>query len=312
MENPSLFDFRSLYFSYEKNDLYNLKIQTGFTFSKGYSAKNDVICDLFIAVANSIEYEIVKGDGDYVIVSNFGFSGSLLMFQIDVIRKAFEKHGFHVVWGEKKNNSVEPLVKDSVSPKVDRKNPKVLSFLVSELKSYVQNGQPVKIQERVVSFLPETRIELVLSKFFKGLSTKGLGRSFAVPLKEFSSEVEKVNKFLVRLNDSFKGEERLDFLTKRRTEDLMKIHKELFTSNFEVGTLIDGWLIVDSARIYNYLYKFGSRNRKMYIEGERFVILKPSKLDFVVFLDKVMLSQLDDKQTIEIVIRSLPNTVSVT
>jgi hypothetical protein len=277
-----------------------LELKTGFRLLLGYSAHEDSVCNLFESIIDKLDFEIEEKQ-----LIDERTVRLLTKLEPSLIGILLQKYNFNPILGVPTESLAhqEPLdTKTTRSFHGEKTDQKSLVFLGLDIKSYVKDGSLLRLNEKIADCPPLT-VDTVLGVFLKSLIFKPSDRVIAISMIDFVSGVETSNKVLIRLNSSFKGEDRLLFLSKRRTSELIKTYSDVFVYERDVNEIVDGWRIVDAAKIYNFLYKFGTKNKKAYFASDRYYILKPFRSDYVLFLRRDIVDKMDDKEMLTIQIR---------
>jgi hypothetical protein len=240
------------------------------------------------ALVNLLDLAIVSCEAESTVVSGY----EILVIPPDEIAfcKKLAACGFTVV----KHQRVALQLKMSKPREPIRLNVKpknsYITLSVSDLKQLAL-GPPFKGFETVIS-KPFLSVEQILDTTIKTISTKS---SSVFSMIDFISRIEEANRILCRFPQFFKDTDRKTFVHKRRNEELAKVYDEFFESNEDpiagsIVTLSSGdWSIVDGHRIYDLIYKFGSKNDKVVYKHKNSSIFRAFRGDFVFMVEDSLL-----------------------
>jgi len=178
--------------------------------------------------------------------------------------------------------------------------------------SRLAQGKPFKGFETVLSY-PFLSVEQTINRTLKTISTK---TSSAFSLVDFTSRVEEVNRILCKLPQDFKGVDRLDFIKTRRTIQVNQLYIELYEKypDCHTGQIVSldsgDWTIVDGHRLYDLVYKFGTKNSKVVHRYNGNLVFKGFRGDYIFMIDEQILNS--DNAEIRIRVKPLNSLFSTT
>lgn len=271
------------------------RVQTSFYLGRSGHPGNDGKFGCFEAALHSLD---IYPEAFY---DNYFFLPKQSEINIGVFKQQLKRWKFEVVEGglllEIKSLPVEKKVetKKFIIPKKNE----LPTILALDLKNYVREGTLFKGNEQIIDSVNWFRLTVnsTLNKLMDSLYSTSFSSACIISMKKFLSQYEIENKLLPQLPENFKGKSILDFLSTRRTSEILQIYSKLSIQDKQknVGdTLSNGFIFVDANRIYDLIYKFGTQNKKAYFIYRNLYVLKPYRWDYVVFINIAYLNSLDN------------------
>jgi hypothetical protein len=201
-----------------------------------------------------------------------------------------------IIENDVKKENVKIKKKEDI--KVDTTLPTILAL---DLKEYIKTGVLFKSNEKIVeNSQTETTIFTAFNNVLDALITKEI-TAVLIPVRIFLSNFEFQNKILPKLPEAFKDKPILDFLSTRRTEDIINVYKSLTVEDKKKGVgekTSNGFTFIDANRIYDIVYKFGTQSKKAFFIYKNLYIMKPYKWDYVILIDIIYLNSLRNNELI--------------
>jgi len=176
-------------------------------------------------------------------------------------------------------------------------------IIALEIKDYIRFGKEFKLYEDLMKGGNEKPllVGMILERTLKNFSFKGKDFCF-MSLSKFCTYLEKINRIIPQVPLNFKGIGYEEFLFTHREEWLSKeyeiVYKTQDIQKKSVGSDIsvfgEKWSVVNGVRLYELIYKFGSRNSKAFFRFNGFFVLKAFKSNLVLFVREKKLFELDD------------------
>jgi hypothetical protein len=207
-----------------------------------------------------------------------------------------KKCGFTIQFSKKLNLKIKIKQKEIIPLRCKPKN-SYITLQLQDLSEYF-NGKGFKGFETLLEN-PKITVEKVIENALSTITTRG---SSAFTTVDFISRIEETNRLLCRLQADIKTGTRLDFLKTRRTPELYAVYEELYSYDleFEAGevvTLSSGdWTLIDGHRIYDLIYKFGTKNAKICHKYKDKLLFRSFRGDFVFMLDESVLENQQEKE----------------
>lgn len=219
-----------------------------------------------------------------------------------LIRWKFEVSFGQALLEIKQIEKKKPVIEEKSKFFLNRKS-ELPTIIALDLKNYIKEGRLFKGKEQIIEGAKwyEITVSSTLNKLMAVYDKSKLKDANVIPIKQFLSEYEIINRLLPKLPEEFKGKKIIDFLSTRRNDCIIDIYKSLFRIDKEksVGELLsNGFTFVDANRVYELIYKFGTQNRKAYYIYKDWYVMKPYKWDFVVIINIGYLNSLRDNEII--------------
>lgn len=279
-------------------DSEKIVFKTSFKLRKGYDSLSDIYIDTLELLIREIswDWEIIS-DHEIILPSDF----DLFSFE-----KLIKKAQFSLQ--ETQQLELEDIgFRPQLTEKSFKRKSKLPVYLTKDLKDYIRDATFLKLGERIIEDNRESpSVEMLIRKAVEYLNIRNSDKAVAISFNKFCSLLEWHNKILGCLNLKYKGIDRLDFLRKHRDERILEIYNTVFGKSTPLeGTTVDGWLIVDAARLYEIIYKFGTRNQKGVFYLDRHYVIRPFRSEYILILKKSYLDSLMDEEFVYFSIRRI-------
>lgn len=285
-------------------------LETAFILRKGADSWGDIVIDSLESALKSLD---CWDDVTEMLTSNRLKVDAII--PLEILKKKLEKWGFTILEEvtqkiglssivEKElqeNKEIKVSKRKRVPSRFGGKTPEILGL---DLKDYFKEGKTFKLMEKLIEGIPSATIDEALKKTLGYLQIRGTDKTVAYHINAFTSAFEISNRIIIRMHELFKKENRLDFLKKRRTQNIMSIYEVVYSQSEEltVGQKIqvenDEWLVVDSHRLYELVYKFGTQNNKAYFQYGKHLLFKPYRSEYILILRQDIYDACEDREII--------------